>query len=131
METLSKKEQFKILIVDDEEDMCKTLSKILRDEGYDVVYALDAHKAIAKVKKGEIGAIFMDIILPDMNGVEVYKAIKKISPRTAVVMMTGYLNEESLVKLAFKEGAYDCLYKPFGMEELLKVVKKIMLGEKK
>jgi len=131
METLSTKEQLKILIVDDEEDMCETLSMILRDEGYNVVSANDADKAITKVREGRIGAIFMDIVLPDMNGVEAYKVIKKINPEIAVVMMTGYLDKDFLVAQAFKERVYCCLYKPFRMQEFLKVVKKIMRGEKK
>lgn len=129
MSTLSK--DFKILIVDDERDMCETLSKILRDEGYEVVSAQDSHEAIAKVREGGIAVIFMDIVLPDMNGVEAYKAIKKISPKTEVVMMTGYLNEDFLVKQAISEGANCCLYKPFGMDEFLKVVKKITEGEER
>jgi len=129
MNALSKK--FKILIVEDEEDMCETLSKILRDQGYNVVSAKDAREAIAKVKEGGLGLIFMDIVLPDMNGVEAYKVIKKINPETTTVMITGYLSEHLLVKEAMREGAYSCLYKPFGMEEFLKVVKKIMPGEEK
>ena len=111
--------------------MRETLSKILRDAGYDVASANDAQEAIAKVKESGFFLIFMDIVLPDMNGVEAYKVIKKISPRTTTVMITGYLSEHLLVKEAIREGAYSCLYKPFGMEEFLKVVKKIMPGGKK
>lgn len=118
------KKQVKILVVDDEEDMRQTLSEILRDEGYNVISAQDAQEAIVKVKEDGFTIIFMDIILPDMNGVEAYKAIKKMSPGTVTVMMTGY-SVENLVKEAISEGAYHCLYKPFDMDEMLDVVKKI------
>lgn len=115
----------KILVVDDDKALCQTLSEILEDEGYNVVSAQDAHEAIAKVKKDGFAIIFMDIVLPDINGVEAYKAIKKLSPSTVTVMMTGY-SVENLVKEAINEGAYSCLYKPFEMDEILNVTKKII-----
>ena len=67
----------------------------------------------------------MDIILPDINGVEAYKKIKKISPDTVTVMITGSPIEVS-VERTISEGAYACLYKPFGMDEVLNMVRKIL-----
>lgn len=118
------KKQAKILVVDDDEDFRHILSDVLHDEGHNVITAQDAHEAIKRVRENGFTIIFMDIVLPDMNGVETYKVIKKMSPATVTVMMTGY-SVEDLVKEAINEGAYNCLHKPFGMDEILNVVKKI------
>lgn len=127
LEKMSKngKRQVKILVVDDDEDMRQVLSEILHDEGHTVITAEDAHQAIKRVKEDGFTIIFMDIVLPNMNGVETYKVIKKMSPTTVTVMMTGY-SVEDLVKEAINEGAYGCLYKPFGIDEVLNVVKEII-----
>jgi len=114
----------KILIVDDEEDLREVLSESLEDEGYKVASAEDAQEAITKVEENGFTIMFMDIVLPDINGVQAYKVIKKIDPRIVTIMMTGHA-VKNLVKEAMDEGAYDCLYKPFGIDEILNVVKKI------
>jgi len=89
--------------------------------------AKDAQEAINKVRENEFTIIFLDIILPNMNGVEAHKAIKKISQESVVVMMTGY-SIKSLVDEAIQDGAYTCMYKPFGIDEVMNVVKKIVSG---
>ncbi len=113
-----------ILIVEDDQDLSESLATALRDEGYHVIWAQDADEAITSVKAHKINIIFMDICLPDMNGVEVYKAIKKIQPAATTVMMTGFFVQD-LVNAAISAGAYDVLYKPFTMDDILKMIKKI------
>jgi len=116
--------QITILIVEDDQDLRESLATALRDEGYHVFSAQDADEAIASVKAHKVNIIFMDICLPDMNGVKVYKAIKKIQPAATTVMMTGFFVQD-LVNAAISAGAYDVLYKPFTMDDILKMIKKI------
>jgi len=118
------KRQITILIVEDDDDLRESLATALRDEGYHAFCAQDSDEAIASVKAHKVNIVFMDICLPGMNGVEVYKAIKKIQPTATTVMMTGFFVHD-LVKAAISAGAYDVLYKPFTMDDILKVIKKI------
>ena len=113
-----------ILIVEDDDDLRESLAASLSDEGYHVLWAGDADEAIASVKAHKVNIVFMDICLPGMNGVEVYKAIKKMQPTVKTVMMTGFFVHD-LVNAAISAGAYDILYKPFVMDDILKVIKKI------
>ncbi len=116
--------QVRILIVEDDQDLRESLSTALRDEGYAVISAQDGDEAIKCVQEHKVTVIFMDICLPDMNGVETYKAIKKIQPTAKTVMMTGFFVQDA-VNEAISAGAYDILYKPFTMDDLLTVIKKI------
>ena len=116
--------QITILIVEDDQDLRESLATALRDEGYHVISAQDADEAIASVKAHKVNIVFMDICLPGLNGVEVYKAIKKIQPSAITVMMTGFFVQD-LVNEAINAGAYDILYKPFAMDDILKVIRKI------
>ena len=118
------KRQITILIVEDDDDLRESLAASLSDEGYHVVWAQDADEAIKNVKAHKVNIVFMDICLPGMNGVEVYKAIKKIQPVATTVMMTGYFVQD-LVSAAITAGAYDVLYKPFTVDDILKMIKKI------
>ena len=118
------KKKVKILVVDDEPDMREMLSGILLHKGHEVITAQNGREAIKIVKDDGLSIIFMDIKMPDMNGVEAYKEIKKTHTIAETVMMTGYAVED-LVKEAINEGAYACLKKPFEIDDLLNVVEKI------
>ena len=118
------KRKITMLIVEDDDDLRESLATALRDEGYHAISARDADEAIANAKAHKVNIVFMDICLPDMNGVEVYKAIKKMRPTSTTVMMTGYFVQD-LVDAAISAGAYDILYKPFTVDDILKMIKKI------
>jgi len=119
-----------ILVVDDEEDLCNIFSKVLTSAGYNVDTAMSGEESIKKAGKKTYQVIFMDIKLPDINGVEAFLKIKKISPESTTVMMTGY-SVEDLIKKAIKNGAYTCLHKPFNISEILDVIEKILNKTKK
>ena len=119
-----------ILVVDDQFGDRETLKVILEGKGYRVATAKDGTEAIQMVKGGHYDIIFLDIRMPDMNGVETFDRVKTIDPRAAVIMMTGYTDEE-LMERAISHGAYTCIRKPFDMEKLTALVEKIAEEKKK
>ena len=117
-----------ILVVDDLRSMRMTLGGILEDKGYNVVTVEDGYQAIEAVKKTHYDAIFMDIKMPGINGVQTYREVKKIDPRATVIMMTAY-SVEDLVKEALEEGAYAVAYKPFEIDKVIALIEEL-LGER-
>jgi len=111
------------MIVDDNINLCKTMSLIFSRKGYDVTIVNSGPEAIERVKKKSFDIIFMDIKMPVMHGVETYKRIKKITDDVDVVMMTAYAVED-LVQEALDEGAYDVLYKPLDFDKVLGIIEK-------
>ena len=111
----------KVLVVDDMRSMRMTLSMTMQDRGYDVTEVEDGYLAIDAVAKTSFDLIFMDIKMPGINGVQTFHEIKKISPQSVVIMMTGFAVEE-LVKEALEKGAFSVIYKPFEMDRLVQLV---------
>ena len=119
-----------ILVVDDKFSDRETLKTILEDKGYRVATAKDGTEAIEMVKSKHYDIIFLDVVLPGIDGVETFEHVKEIDPVATVSMMTGY-TEEDLVRKAVSEGAYTCIYKPFNMEKLIGLVEGISREKKK
>jgi DNA-binding NtrC family response regulator len=108
-----------ILIIDDDEGMLKTLNYILTAKGYEVVTRSSGVEAIALIKERSFNLILIDIKMPDMNGVETLKEIKRISPdETNIMMITAYTMHK-LVGEAKKEGARAILPKPLDIDQLI------------
>lgn len=112
----------KILIVDDEEGMRIALSEALRRSGFEPVCCSDGIEAIAKLKAYKYSMVITDVKMPKMDGIEVLREVKKISPHTPVVVVTAYGTVDNAVE-AMKEGACDYLLKPFSIENLIEIVK--------
>ncbi len=123
-EDKEKKKAIRILVVDDEPVTREIFGEILSDEGYTVVKARDGYEAIEKMQKEHFHISFLDIKLPGLNGVEVYRTMKKVAPKTVAIMMTAY-SVEDLIKEALELGAYTCIHKPFNINEILDLIKKI------
>ena len=104
--------KLEILVVDDHRSMRQTLSGIIQEQGHRVTQAEDGYQAMNEVKKTSFDLVFMDIVMPGINGVQVLREIKKIDPEVVVVMMTGF-SVEHLVDDAVAEGAISVMYKPF------------------
>ncbi len=116
-----------ILVVDDDESTCVTLKNILTRKGYETGIAHTGEEAIRMAKKKKYRIIFIDMKLPTINGLETYLSLKKVSPETVAVMTTAYRQEtETLVNDAIKSDAYTCIYKPFDIEVLLRMVDEIV-----
>jgi len=111
----------KILIVDDNLSLCKTMSFVLNRKGYDVSIANDGFEAIDRVKNEFFDIIFMDIKMPVLNGVETYKKIRAVNDKIIIIMMTAYAVDD-LIQDALKEGAYGIIYKPLNFENILSLI---------
>ena len=113
-----------ILIVDDYFADREALKVILEERGYRVVTAETGAETIERVKEKHFDIIFLDIRLPDIDGAQIFEQVKAIDPEVAVIMMTGY-SEEEAVRRAISQGAYTCIYKPFDIEKILALVGEI------
>ena len=116
--------RFNVLVVDDEQGMRDLFAFTLHSEGYNVITAASGYEALESVRGGPFDLAFIDVKMPKMNGLETYRALKKIFPDLSVFMMTAY-SVEDLVREAIREGALGCLYKPFDPEEVLATVEKV------
>jgi DNA-binding NtrC family response regulator len=114
-----------ILVVDDLRSMRLTLGGILEDKGHNVVTVENGYQAIEAVRDAHFDAIFMDIKMPGINGVQTFREVKKIDPKAVVIMMTAYSVEE-LVKEALEEGAYAVVYKPFDIDRIIAIIEKLL-----
>ncbi len=120
----SLQEKTLILVVDEQYGDRETLKAILEARGYRVATATDGAEAIRMVKEKHYDIIFLDVKLPGMDGVETFEQVRQIDPKAAVIMMTGY-TEEELMRKAISGSAYTCLYKPFDMEKVIALVEEI------
>ena len=115
-----------ILIVDDEKIITKALSRIFQHHHFVVDTAYDGKEALKKIKKNNYHCVLLDIILPEINGVDVLAKIKETKPNMPVIMMTAYSNTEALQK-AKKLGASEAILKPFdNIEQVVKITKKAL-----
>ncbi|HZV46540.1 MAG TPA: sigma-54 dependent transcriptional regulator [Thermodesulfovibrionales bacterium] len=118
-----KKHKGKILIVEDEKSMREVLKILLEGEGYEVMTASDGLEGIAHLDKDIFDLVVTDVKMPKVDGFEVLKRIKEISPDTIVIMITAFGTKESGIE-AMKLGAYDYISKPFNIDEIRLIVKK-------
>ncbi len=112
----------RILVVDDEVEVCNTLKKFLTSKGYEVYTALDGETAVSKTKEVRPHIVLLDIVMPGMSGIDTLKEIKKVDPSVGVIMVTALVDEE-LAKRALKLGAYENITKPIDLNYLETVVK--------
>ena len=108
----------KILVVDDERSMRELLEILLLKHGYDVQCAQSGVEALNIIQDQPFDLVITDIRMHPVNGLEVLKKCKTISPRTTVIMISAYASTELAVE-AMNEGAYDYFPKPFNNEEIL------------
>ncbi len=108
----------KILVVDDDPNLRKTLSYILRNKGYETAVAGTGAEAIAVMEQGSISLALIDLMLPDMSGIEVMARLKAISPLTEVIVLTGHASMDTAIE-ATREGAFSYLLKPYNIDDLL------------
>ncbi len=115
------KDRKNVLVIDDEPIVLDSCRKILRQEGFDVNGAFNGREGLKKIEEDKYDAVLVDWKLPEIDGMEVLRIIKKNHPDVIVVMITGYPSVESAVK-AMKLGVSDYVSKPFTPDELKETI---------
>ena len=116
-------ERKKILIVDDEESMRHMLSLILKREGYEVQAAEKGSEALLLVESESFDFMLLDVVMPEMDGLDLLQTLKRKKVEATVIMMSAYGNLDTAVE-AMKRGAYDYVSKPFRPDEILLTLRK-------
>ncbi len=112
----------KILLIDNEEGLCRMMEAVLSDSGYQVKAFTQPREAVREFQADQWDLVISDIKMPGMNGLEVLQSIKEKDPNVPVIMITAYATVETSIQV-LRKGAYDMLTKPFEPEELLYRVK--------
>jgi len=111
------KRKTNVLVVDDEKTVCSSCKKILTQQGYDVDVALSGEEALKKFRADGFDVVIADWKMPEIDGIEVARRIKKENPKVVVIMITGYPSVESSIR-ALRSGVSNYVAKPFTPEEL-------------
>lgn len=109
------------LVIDDEQIVLDSVSKILKDENYEVDVTLSGREGLNQAIEKEYDIVLTDIRMPDIGGMRVLRDVKRAKPSLPVVIITGYASVKSAVQ-AMKLGAADYIEKPFTPDQLLKAV---------
>ncbi|CCY77132.1 uDP-3-O-acyl-N-acetylglucosamine deacetylase [Brachyspira sp. CAG:700] len=115
----------KVLIIDDEEDILSSCKNVLEDKDYDVDIAKDYDEALKIFESKKIDLVFLDVWLPNTDGLDILSNIKEKYPKTTVIMMSGHAGVETAVR-ATKLGAYDFLEKPISISKLLSSCEEVL-----
>jgi DNA-binding NtrC family response regulator len=116
----------KILIVDDEPDMLKLLSMILREKTpYEISTTNNPLEAIELAKKGDFDLVISDLKMPGIDGIELIDAIKRLNEDTPIIIITAYGTVESATE-AIQKGGFDFITKPFRKEQILFTIDKAL-----
>ena len=113
----------KILIVDDDAGVRMSLTRTLKARGYETSVMASGAEALAFIKEERVNLALIDIRLPDISGLEILKALRKINENSAVIMMTAYASLDSCVE-ALNVGAYAYIIKPMNLNQALIIIEK-------
>ncbi len=117
-----------ILVIDDEHVICDACHLILSEKGHTVERQWTGRSGVDALRSATYDVVLLDMMLPDMDGMDVLKTIKKEKPEVCIIVMTGYSTVSNAVK-AMKQGAFDYLAKPFTDDELLAAIEKACLND--
>lgn len=111
----------RVLVIDDEETVGVGMAEMLADAGFEARYATSGREGLDVLKNTDFSLVFMDMIMPGMNGLETFREIKRIRPSTRVVLFTGYFKDADRdIFEGVKEGMIDAyIRKPFFSEEII------------
>ena len=118
----------RILVVDDDQDSCELVEKILKKDGYRVVTLTDGRKVDEELRKNDIHLAIVDLKMPEVSGLDVVETIKHHDSDCAVILMTGYATLDSAVS-ALRGGVVDYLRKPIREDELLGAVRRALAAK--
>jgi len=112
-----------VCLLDDDLSMLKALDRLLKSDGFNVERFSDPVAFLSAVGKSPRKVAILDVWMPDMNGLEVQAALRKDSPKTRIIFISGR-DDPSVRQTALEAGAYGFLSKPFDDEVLLQLVRK-------
>lgn len=110
-----------VLVVDDEEDICQNLADILSDLGYQVDVAHDGEAALQLLTKKPFDVALLDLKMPGMDGLTLYREIRKLRPQTVAIVITAYASRETVTEV-LDAGAWQVLPKPLDFPKLLEAL---------
>ncbi len=113
-----------ILVIEDDQKMRNGLVEILKEERYEVESAENGQAGLEKIRKKDFDAVLTDLIMPVMGGLEVLREIKRMKPKTSVIIITAFGTIENAVE-AIKAGASDYITKPFKIDEVQTKIRKV------
>lgn len=115
-----------VLIVDDEETVGIGMSEMLKDAGFDASYVTSGKEAVEAMRTKPYGLVFMDMVMPEMNGLETFRFIKRLNPDARVVLFTGYFKDaDKTIYEGVREGMIDVyIRKPFFSDEIVETARK-------
>lgn len=115
----------KILVIDDDAELRGTLVSILCEAGYEADGAASGEEALEKVTAGDYDVALLDMIMPGRDGIDILGDMRRVRPRTRVIMITAFSTIENAVA-AIKKGASEYIAKPFKINELLTTIKRVI-----
>jgi len=120
-----------VLIIDDDRTICEMLSSLIQSMGYDVTYSLTLKSGLEEASAGAFSVVFLDVRMPDGNGLDMLHEIRQVPSSPEVIIMTGQGDPDGAA-LAIKSGAWDYLEKPSSIEEMtLPLVRALQYREEK
>ena len=120
-----------ILIADDDKELCDNLADFLGEKGYQVVVAYNGKEAVEKAEEHIFDVLLLDMKLPFLNGLEVFRRIKPLQPNIVAIIITGYAQEMAdLIQQTLDETAQTCLTKPMDMAQLLGILAKLFAAKR-
>ncbi len=108
----------KILIVDDNKDLCENLSDILELKGYEVMGVYDGYQAVEAVKNDGFNIVLLDIKMPGINGIDTLKILKQIAPDIVVILITAFA-DDIFYREGLKNSDFKVIQKPIDIDMLL------------
>lgn len=119
----------RVLVVDDEAQICNVIKKVLLQEGHQIFTALNGEEALIQLKKSSMDLMLVDLKMPSMNGLELLKQARAVQKNLKSILLTAY-GTASAAREAMSLGVFDFLTKPFDNQLLKKVVREV-LGDKR
>jgi len=116
-----------ILLADDEKNFAEVLRSELEESGYSVTLVRDGVEAVVKALDGKFDMALLDIMMPNLDGINTVKILKKIDSKLPIITFSGVAGSGDIAS-SIRAGAIRCLTKPFSVEQLLSEIKRVIHG---
>ncbi len=120
-----------VMIADDNRELCDSLAVVLQSEGFHVLVAYDGEQAVEAAERQTIDVLLLDMKLPILNGLEVFRRIRAMQPGVITILISGYAEEmHDMIQQTLSESAHTCLRKPLDMERLLDLLEGVCTAKR-